>query len=173
MEPVLYTIGHSNYSFEAFLSLLSMHDIEVVVDVRSNPYSRYAKHFTGALLKPELQKSGFKYLFLGKEIGGKPSDQTLYDAEGFVRYDLIAATEMFKQGMDRLQTGILKYRVAAMCAEENPSDCHRRHLIGKNAIERGVRVFHIRKGGALHGEEDLLVEETGCPFNVTQLNLFG
>lgn len=172
MERVLYTIGHSNYGFEDFTSLLQLHSIEVVVDVRSNPYSRYAKHFTGTTLKPLLQNVGFKYVFLGKEIGGKPSDQAMYDDDGFVQYDLIADTPQFQQGMTRLQTGLAKFRVAIMCGEENPSGCHRRNLIGKTALERGIEVLHIRKGGIVHSEADLVFEETGAPPDVLQLNLF-
>ena len=172
MQATLYTIGHSNYAFDDFSALLTAHAIDVVVDVRSNPYARYATHFSGALLKPSLQKVGFKYLFLGGEIGGKPSAQHFYDEDGLVNYDLLAQSESFKLGMDRLQNGINKYRVVAMCAEENPTSCHRRHLIARAAQLRNIEVLHIRKNGLLHSEEDLQSEEAGPALEFQQLKLF-
>lgn len=173
MTAVLYTIGHSNYAFEDFVALLAQQKIEVVVDVRSNPYSRYATYFTGSALKPLLHEAGYKYLFLGKEIGGKPTDPRFLDEEGYVDYSLVAQSELFQGGMNRLETGVQKYRVAAMCGEENPTGCHRRNLIAKEAARRGIEVIHIRKGGILNTEEDLLFEENGPPPEATQLTLFG
>jgi len=45
-KPVtIFSIGHSNQPLEAFLSLLQQHSIQVLVDVRSSPYSKYVPHF--------------------------------------------------------------------------------------------------------------------------------
>lgn len=148
-----------------------MHAIEVVVDVRSNPYSRYATHFTGTALKPLLIKAGFKYLFMGKEIGGKPTDPQFLDDEGYVSYEKVARSPLFIAGLDRLCGGAEKYKVAVMCGEENPSGCHRRNLIGAQAQLRGMNVIHIRKGGELQSEDELRLLEDPEP-DVTQLTLF-
>src|SRR5579872_3672750 len=42
MPATIQTIGHSNHSADHFLQLLKSHQIEVVVDTRSQPYSNYA-----------------------------------------------------------------------------------------------------------------------------------
>ena len=41
-EQTIFTVGHSNQSLESFLDLLGRHGIDLVVDVRSSPYSQYA-----------------------------------------------------------------------------------------------------------------------------------
>ena len=37
----IYTVGHSNHEIEDFLALLDRHGIQLLIDVRSSPYSRY------------------------------------------------------------------------------------------------------------------------------------
>ncbi len=94
---VLYTVGHSNHSFEAFLDLLGHHGIRMVVDVRSSPYSRHAAHFNKGTLESRLPTEGLSYSFLGHVLGGRPQDTQFYDPEGYVLYDRIAASSVFQQ----------------------------------------------------------------------------
>jgi uncharacterized protein (DUF488 family) len=156
----LYTIGHSNHALEIFLGLLHQHAIEVLVDVRSQPYSRYTPHFTGATLKSAIQKAGLRYLYLGKELGGRPDDDSFYDDRGRVRYDLVALSLSFKEGIERLLSGIARYRVALLCAEEDPSGCHRRLLVGRVLTDQhGIEVIHIRGDGSVQSEPDLREDE--------------
>jgi len=154
-----YTVGHSNHSLEAFLDLLKRHGIEVVVDVRSSPYCRYATHFNKEPLQEELRAGRFRYLFLGDVIGGRPDGGAFYDAEGRVLYDRLAESDRFKRGIERLRDGIKTYRVALMCGEEDPAGCHRRLLIGRVLDGEGIGVLHIRGDGRLQSEEELADEE--------------
>lgn len=172
MEKVLYTIGHSIYPLEDFFALLAEHEIQVVVDVRSRPYSRYATHFHGPFLKIALHNAGLKYLFLGNELGGKPEAAEFYDQEGHVRYDWVSQSEPFQNGIKRLLTGMEKYRIAIMCGEEDPTGCHRRLLIGPAMAEQNVKLLHIRKGGKLQSNEDLVSEDERIKSQNTQLTLF-
>lgn len=158
-QPIIFSIGHSNQSIDKFLSLLRSHLIDVLVDVRSHPYSRYAPQYQKKPLSRELEASGFKYLFLGNELGGKPEDEAFYDAEGHVLYRELARSGPFLEGIRRLERGVRNYRVAIMCAEENPSNCHRRLLITPVLQEQGIRVIHIRGDGRLEPESDLLEQE--------------
>jgi uncharacterized protein (DUF488 family) len=41
----IYTIGHSHTAIERFVDLLRLHPIQVLIDTRSQPYSRYAPQF--------------------------------------------------------------------------------------------------------------------------------
>src|SRR5437868_6071407 len=84
--PALYTVGHSNHSLEEFLNLLDKHRIEVLVDTRSHPYSKYVAHFNREDLQSALRQSGLRYLFLGGELGGRPAEEDYYDDEGHVLY---------------------------------------------------------------------------------------
>lgn len=155
----LYTIGHSNHPREKFVSLLQAHRIEVLVDVRSQPYSKYAPHFNYTALKAALRKLGIQYLYLGKELGGRPAGREFYDAQGHVLYEPLAASQAFLAGIERLEAGLLKYRVAIMCAEENPARCHRHHLVAKAIARQGHTVLHIRGDGRLQPEDELQADE--------------
>ena len=152
MPPRVFTIGHSNHAIELFLALLTQHRIDVVVDVRSAPYSRYVPHFNKPNLEAALAGTPAKYLYLGRELGGRPEGEEFYDAEGHARYGMVAKTPLFLQGIERVERGIERYRVALMCAEEDPATCHRSLLVGRVLRERGVTVLHLRSDGRV--EED-------------------
>ena len=170
--PRLFSIGHSNHSAEGFVDLLKKHDIDVLVDVRSHPYSRYAPQFDTSGLKALLAKAGVKYLYLGRELGGRPEGNDYYDAEGHVLYALLATSPLFLEGIDRLQKGTQTYRVALMCAEEDPLNCHRRLLIGRVLRECGLALDHIRGDGRLQTEEELLRAEVRQHSGSEQAGLF-
>lgn len=167
----VYTIGHSNHEPEAFLALVRLHAVELVADVRSSPYSGYAKHFNKESLEGYLKAAGVGYLFLGASIGGRPDGDEFYDAEGYVLYGRVARSERFQQGLARLLAEARTRRVALLCGEEDPTGCHRRLLVGRVLAERGVRVVHVRGDGRLQGEEELAAAER---FEKTkgQLSLF-
>lgn len=92
-ERHLFTIGHSNHSLEKFLELLRQHGVEV--DIRSQPYSRYAPHFNRNALRKALAGARIRYSFLGEELGEWPRGEEYYDAEGYVRYDRVAPADFF------------------------------------------------------------------------------
>ncbi len=100
-----------------------------------------------------------KYLSLGKELGGRPEDKRYYDSSGHVLYGLVAEGDEFKGGIERLVRGAREHRVALMCNEENPAECHRRLLVGRVLVEKGARVLHIRGDGRIEPEEELAAAE--------------
>jgi uncharacterized protein (DUF488 family) len=167
--PGFLTIGHSNHTVEFFLGLLKAHAVQVVVDARSQPYSRYASQFDLEALKTALQEVGIRYLYLGRELGGRPDGAEYYDEEGHVLYDRVAATGQFREGISRLERGIREHNVALLCAEENPAACHRRLLVGRVLLERGIRVAHIRGDGRIQTEQEVAAESNPDP---NQLSLF-
>lgn len=69
VDRTIFTIGHSNIGIESLIALLLQHDITVVADVRSQPYSRFLPHFSRESLKISLQAAGIRYVFLGRELG--------------------------------------------------------------------------------------------------------
>lgn len=158
-NKVLFSIGHSNHPIEKFLSLLRASSIDVLVDVRSYPYSRFNPQFNTKALKEELNKTGIKYLFLGRELGGRPKDESFYDEDGYVIYYTLAQSPLFIEGLNRLEKGISNYRVTMMCSEENPNQCHRRLLITPELEKRNIKVIHIRRNGEFEAEDDLRESE--------------
>jgi uncharacterized protein (DUF488 family) len=154
-ELSVRTIGHSKHSLEKFLGLLRQHDVEVLVDLRSQPVSRFSPHFTRKAIERALVLSSIGYLFMGDTLGGRPQARECYSADGKVDYDLVAAQDFYERGIAQLLDGIARSRVCVMCAEEDPSHCHRRLLITRTLVERGVEVTHIRGTGALELEHEL------------------
>lgn len=156
--PHVFTVGHSNHTVEHFLGLLQSHAIQVVVDTRSQPYSKYAVQFDHDALKAALQASGIQYVYLGRELGGRPAGDEFYDEGGHVLYDRVASTSSFQEGLSRLERGIREHTVALVCAEENPAECHRRLLIGRVLSDHGIRVEHIRGDGRVQSEDEVALE---------------
>lgn len=157
------TIGHSTLRYERFLSLLRGASVSAVADVRTAPYSRHFPHFNGDALKAELYLDGIAYSFLGKELGGRPKGPEFY-CNGVADYEHMAGAEEFGRGLDRIVEGAKKYRIAIMCSEQDPLDCHRCLLVGRALAERGVAVKHILANGDVieHAQiEDHLLEFTG------------
>lgn len=151
----VWSVGHSNHALAQLLELLHVTGIDAIADVRSAPYSRFAPHFNRSPLESALQAAGMSYVFLGDSLGGRPDGDEYYDDEGHALYGQVAATEWFNRGVDRLLDGAARLRIAMMCAEEDPTHCHRRLLVARVLRERGVSVQHIRGDGRLEAEEEL------------------
>lgn len=145
----VFTVGHSNHLSRAFLELLQKYCVEEVMDVRSSPFSRYSPHFNYDTLSSTLEQAGIDYVFLGRELGGRPVDRSCYDEEGRVRYDRLVNTDLFNDGIRRVVRAAEDRRVAVMCSEKEPLDCHRALLIAKVLEERGVAVEHILADGSV------------------------
>lgn len=149
---MLLTIGHSNHDIEAFLGLLSKHNVSAIGDVRSSPYSRYVPQYSREVLKSTLVGAGFAYTFLGKEFGARSANPDCYK-NGKVQYDLLAKQPIFSDGITRVIEGMKKYRIAFMCAEKDPVECHRALLVARAFFDRGIPVSHIHADGSLESHE--------------------
>lgn len=161
----VYTIGHSTHTAEAFLALLRKHGVEALADVRSSPFSRFNPQFNREALEQFLKANGILYVFLGKELGARSDDRSCYD-HGRVQYSRLAQTALFQSGIGRVLQGAAKYRVALMCAEKEPLECHRTLLVAKALAVRGQRVLHIHADGHLEAHEaamERLLKMTGVP----------
>jgi uncharacterized protein (DUF488 family) len=142
----IYTIGHSNHSSEHFLALLQQHEIKLLIDVRSSPYSRYVPQANREVLARELESAGIAYRWMGDRLGGKP--------DGLVAdYDQLRASRSFQEGIAELQVLADQHRTVVMCSEGDHRQCHRYKLITPVLIERGVQVLHIQPDGSLIDED--------------------
>lgn len=159
MQPGLYSIGHSNVSLDVFLDLLQRYRIDAVADVRTSPRSRYVPHFDAQPLQRELSQRNIKYVALGKELGGRPDGDEFYDKQDHVLYGQLAATRMFQEGIERILQGAKAYRVALLCSEEDPSQCHRHLLIGRVLRDHGTALLHIRGDGSVQDDSDLVMSQ--------------
>ena len=155
MSEPIFTIGHSTQSLRRFITLLREHGITALCDVRSTPYSRMNPQFNRKTLKQALEQNGIAYVFLGKELGARSEDPSCY-VHGKVQYDYIAKTELFRKGIERVREGMKRYRLALMCAEKDPIECHRTILVARHLDALGLSVEHILEDSSIESHERVL-----------------
>lgn len=163
--PEILTIGHSNHSFETFLEMLRRHQVSVVADVRSTPYSGRHPQFNRERLQAALPEQGVDYAFFGEELGARPQDASCYQ-HGRVSYARLAGRAAFHAGVDRLVQQASADRIAIMCAEKEPLECHRTLLVAPALESLGAAVTHIKSDGALESHHDAmlrLLDKLGMP----------
>jgi uncharacterized protein (DUF488 family) len=138
----LFTIGYSKHSLESFLATIQKFGINAIVDVRSVPFSKFKPDFNKDTLHNYLKSNSIEYVFLGNECGARFDDATCY-RNGKVDYKLISKHRRFQEGLNRIQEGLKKYKIALMCAEKDPINCHRMILICRNLKDVGIRICHV------------------------------
>lgn len=152
MNSQIYTIGHGNRNIQAFIQLLKKYQIDILIDVRSVPQSRFLPDYNSKRLELHLLNHQVRYVHLGRELGGRPSDPTCY-IDGVVDYDKVASKLFFLKGIEEVSNlhneGLI---VAVMCAEQSPVHCHRKLLIGDYLQGKGYEVVHIDKDGSILNE---------------------
>ncbi len=154
MPLIVLTIGHSAHTLEKFAELLRQHRVQELADVRSAPYSRYASHFNRGALERSLREHGIEYVFLGRELGVRSKNPSYYDKNGRVQYGRLKRTDIFRSGIERVVREAGNRRIALMCAEKDPLDCHRAILVAPVLREKGLCVRHILADGSLEDHED-------------------
>src|ERR1700685_4110245 len=155
-QNAVFTVGHSTHPLEFFIALLRRHGITAICDVRSKPYSRMQPQFNREKLEQALPAHGIEYRFLGKELGGRSDDPACYKA-GKVQYARIAETEPFKRGLKHVLRGIREhFRIAIMCAEKEPLECHRSILVSRHLAALGIGIAHMHADGRLESHDAAL-----------------
>lgn len=155
-NPIIYTIGHSTHPLNYFLSLLREYNVNCLVDVRSVAASRYNPQYNKEPLSNFLKSNGILYMHLPEEFGARHTDPDLLDEKGKVDFAKVRKSWNFKNGVERLRSGIEKrYTIVLMCSEGDPFDCHRFSMITFALQQDGFRVFHIMKDKTLKSTLDL------------------
>lgn len=152
----IYTIGYGNRPIEAFLALLKQYGIRYLVDIRSQPYSRYNTNFSRAALELTLKRHQIAYMFMGDTLGGRPDDRSCY-VNDKVDYAIVRGKPFFQQGITRISTAWeMQLPVALMCSELKPEECHRSKLIGATLAEQHIPVAHIDEIGNVKTQDEVL-----------------
>jgi uncharacterized protein (DUF488 family) len=100
---------------------------------------------------------------VGHQLGGKPGDDACY-TNGKVDYSKIAQQPFFREGLERLLAAERQgQRVALMCAEAKPEQCHRSLLIGEALREAGVPLAHITGPGQANDQLRVIERARGQP----------
>lgn len=153
-EPIL-TIGHSTHSLDSFVGLLRLHGVTAIADVRSSPFSRANPQYNRESLIDGLKARGIEYVFLGRELGARPNDPSCY-LNGRVQYSCLAQAPSFRKGLERVVRGSLRHRIALMCAEGEPLECHRTVLVARALHDCGMFVGHILPDGTLESHAEAM-----------------
>jgi uncharacterized protein (DUF488 family) len=156
-DAPLVTFGYGARRIGEAVRLLKQHHVEFVVDVRSVPWSRFQPDFSQDHLVDALRNHGVRYLFMGAELGGLPDEPECYDSDGRVDYRACARRPAFRKGIDRLVTAaVAGHRIAIMCSEGRPEDCHRTKLVSEALVEAGVEVRHLDERDQLCSHDQIL-----------------
>ncbi len=155
-KPKIYTIGHSTHSIEFFYNLLSTFSINCIIDVRSIAASSFNPQYNKEPLSNFLKTKGVQYLHFSEEFGARHTDPDLLDDEGKVDFELVRKSWNFKRGVERLWEGIEKdFKIALMCSESEPFDCHRFSMVSIALEKDGFEVLHILKDKSLKTNTEL------------------
>ena len=142
----VWTVGHSTRSAEEFGQILRVHEIQVLVDVRSFPGSRRYPQFNREALSESLAKLGIEYKHAprlgGRRTPRKDSHNTAWKNASFRAYADHTETDEFRNGVEELLELADDSRVAVMCAEAVWWRCHR-SLISDYLKAKGHTVIHI------------------------------
>lgn len=142
-NPTIYSIGYGNRTIETFISLLNRYMIQRVIDVRTNPFSRFNPNFRRQKLEDNLVKANIQYEFMGDRLGGKPSEAIMYH-EGKLQYENIIHSQQFINGINGLIMLCKEQnKIAIMCSELDPNKCHRKTIIGRYLETMKLDVIHI------------------------------
>ena len=151
----IFTIGHSNHNWEDFAELLKHNGVELLVDTRSKPVSRFAPFANARTLPALLEDVGIDYKFMGGALGGKPADKRFYDAKGKPDYRRMSELDEFQEAISQLASMASRRQTAILCSEEDPTNCHRRLLLGVALEKEGVTSLHIRGDGSVDSMDTL------------------
>lgn len=163
---MLYTIGYATKPFAEFIAQLKEYKIDAIADIRSTPFSKVFFDYHQSALEKTLPANGIDYVFLGNELGPRSKDPDHYDGSGQVQFDRLKRSSLFETGIERLQSGLDKgLKIALMCAEKDPANCHRSLLVSHYFCEHfKTDIQHINHDGGLESQSQLeqrLVEIQG------------
>ncbi|GAK50093.1 hypothetical protein U14_01319 [Candidatus Moduliflexus flocculans] len=154
MSAEIFTIGHSTHSIEVFIGLLRQHQMTMICDVRSIPYSRYNPQYNRENLKRSLTERNIVYVFMGRELGARSDNPQCY-RHGQVQYERLAREPRFIEGIRWLRTEMNTHRIALLCAEKEPLACHRTILVCRNLRANNLEIQHILEDGTLEDHRSI------------------
>lgn len=147
--PPIYTIGYGNRTIYELIDILKQYNIEFLIDVRTSPYSFRKPEFSRDNLELSLKSERIRYVYMGDTLGGRPNDSSCY-TDGRADYRKIQSKEFYSEGISRLKVAQEKQlRVALMCSECKPEECHRSKLIGQTLSDIKIEVLHIDENNRL------------------------
>lgn len=151
MEPLaatVYTIGYGSGDFDQLVSRMRDTDIRFIVDVRTNAYSNYQEDFRGKPMADRFEKAGYRYIYLGDRVGGKPPwPEVIVDGE--IDPDRLRKAPLFQQGVAKIAEAAQSGKtLCLMCGCAKPDQCHRGRVLCAELLEIGIESIHLLVDGS-------------------------
>ncbi|MFV0344781.1 MAG: DUF488 family protein [Bacteroidales bacterium] len=124
----LYSIGHGNKDIDTFINELKHFEIDYLIDIRSNPHSKYNPQFNQKEADTQQGKSKRERSSLGKVFTITYKDRILskFNFDNFIdKLDRIGAS-----------------RVVLFCVEEKAEACHR-SIVADKLQQFGYKITHL------------------------------
>ena len=168
----LFTIGYGNLEIKNFIEIVKKNNIEIICDIRSQPYSSYSPAYSQEPLKKVIKENSIKYIFMGDSLGGRSEDMDCYE-NNRINYEILSQKKTFQDGLDRLLEGLNKYKIAIMCSEKDPEKCHRTLLVARYIKNKHSNIVHIHHNDSLekHSEFEKRIINLNNKQQQTLLNL--
>lgn len=149
-KNIIYTIGHSTHSIDAFVAMLQSFNIKTLADIRRFPGSDKYPQFNKENLERSLKEKGINYIHL-EELGGRRKAQQhsknhKWQNISFRGYADYMETAAFEKAISKLETIALQQLTAYMCSEAVWWRCHR-SMVSDYLKAKGWKVLHIMAGG--------------------------
>lgn len=169
----IYTIGYSGFMLDEFIKVLKKYKINALIDVRSSPYSKIYQDYNKLNLQKQLSSNGIIYRNYNNEFGARQED-IRYFTDGYLDFNKYRKSKSFLEGIRKVEEGIkLNYNFALMCAEKDPSTCHRNIMVAKEFYSLGYNVKNILSNGYYESQESIEQRLVDHYFpNRDQLSLF-
>jgi len=155
MPNQIFTIGHASWTLSGLIDHIKGRGVTHLVDVRSSPFSKFQPDFCEKPLEKSAIRSGLTYIPMGDQLGGKPPHADCY-TEGKVAYDKVMQRDFFRRGIARLlesyQQGLT---ICLLCAEGDPTSCHRTQLIGRALAATGIQLIHLLPNGTSRTQSEV------------------
>lgn len=121
----ILSLGHSNRKLEEFMAILKNNKVEVIIDARTHPFSRFCPHYSKNALWRALEVENILYLWRGNSIGGKGLNVGYEDT------------------IDEVSDIAKKKKTCLLCAEKDFKKCHRHTMLAPSFEKRGFLIAHL------------------------------
>ncbi len=153
---IIFTIGHSNHEISDFVTLIKDHKVDMILDVRSTPYSKRYPQYNREELSLVLDSHQLGYQSFGLWFGARQPDPEYYTSEGWLHYSAFTKSGIFAQGISSLDHYLIQGHIPALlCCEKDPFDCHRAIMVARALSLKGYDVQHILADGKILTQAEL------------------
>ena len=173
-DKTVFTIGYSGFPDQKdFIQCLKINKIRLLIDVRSSPFSAYYQQYDKPVIAELLKSNGIQYRNFAREFGARQENKEFY-RNGRLDFELFTKSAQFLEGVEKIKLAIERgYSPALMCAEKEPSTCHRTIMVSRHFYEKGFPVCHLMPDSKTKTQQDIETELLDTYFkNRNQVSLF-